>query len=88
MPVAGELMGKLEPDAAGAAGGDRGFVHSSAFACRVPCGFPSGHAMVVAMVYLTLGILLARTQPKKRVRAFIVIVSMLITLLAGTAGSI
>lgn len=45
--------------------------------------FPSGHAMMAAMVYLTLGILLARTQPKKRVRAFIVIISMLITLLVG-----
>ncbi len=45
--------------------------------------FPSGHSMMAAMVYLTLGILLARTQPKKRVRAFIVTISIGITLLVG-----
>jgi undecaprenyl-diphosphatase len=45
--------------------------------------FPSGHSMMAAMIYLTLGILLARTQPKKRVRAFIVIISMILTLLVG-----
>ncbi len=45
--------------------------------------FPSGHSMMAAMVYLTLGILLARTQSKKRVRAFIVAISVIITLLVG-----
>ncbi len=45
--------------------------------------FPSGHSMMSAMVWLTLGILLARTQPKKRVRIFIVAISVLITLLVG-----
>lgn len=45
--------------------------------------FPSGHSMMAAMVYLTLGILLARTQSRKRVRAFIVVISILITLLVG-----
>lgn len=45
--------------------------------------FPSGHSMMAAMVYLTLGILLARTQPKKRVRAFIVTISVILTLLVG-----
>lgn len=57
MPVAGEFMGKLEPDAAGAAGDERGFVHGRSFAGPVPCGSPSDHAMVAAMVCLTLGIL-------------------------------
>lgn len=47
--------------------------------------FPSGHSMMAAMVYLTLGILLARTQRKKRVRVFIVSISILITLLVGTS---
>lgn len=47
--------------------------------------FPSGHSMMAAMVYLTLGILLARTQPRKRVRAFIVVISMLVTLLVGVS---
>jgi len=45
--------------------------------------FPSGHSMMAAMVYLTLGILLARTQTKKRVRAFIVAISVIITVLVG-----
>ena len=45
--------------------------------------FPSGHSMMSAMVWLTLGILLARTQTKKRVRVFIVAISVLITLLVG-----
>lgn len=45
--------------------------------------FPSGHSMMAAMVWLTLGILLARTQPKKRVRAFIVGISVLVVLLVG-----
>lgn len=45
--------------------------------------FPSGHSMMSAMVWLTLGILLARTQTKKRVRVFIVAISLIITLLVG-----
>lgn len=45
--------------------------------------FPSGHSMMAAMVYLTLGILLSRTQPKRRVRAFILTVSILIPALVG-----
>ena len=47
--------------------------------------FPSGHSMMSAMVWLTLGILLARTQTKKRVRVFIVAISVLITLLVGVS---
>ena len=47
--------------------------------------FPSGHSMMAAMVYLTLGILLARTQARKRVRVFIVSIAVLVTLLVGTS---
>lgn len=47
--------------------------------------FPSGHSMMAAMVWLTLGILLARTQPKKRVRVFIVGISVLVVLLVGVS---
>ena len=47
--------------------------------------FPSGHSMMAAMVYLTIGILLARTQPLKRVRVFIVTISVLITVLVGVS---
>ena len=45
--------------------------------------FPSGHTTMSAMVYLTLGILLARTQNMKRVRVFIVAISVFITGLVG-----
>jgi len=45
--------------------------------------FPSGHSMMAAVVYLTLGILVARTQPRRRVRAFIVFISVLLTILVG-----
>ncbi len=47
--------------------------------------FPSGHSMMAAVVYLTLGILLARTQPKNRVRVFIVTISVIITILVGVS---
>ncbi len=47
--------------------------------------FPSGHSMMAALVYLTLGILVARTQPKKRVRVFIVSISVLVTFLVGVS---
>lgn len=45
--------------------------------------FPSGHSMMAAVVYLTLGILVARTQPRQRVRIFIVSISVLLTILVG-----
>lgn len=47
--------------------------------------FPSGHSMMAAMVYLTLGILVARTQTRKRVRAFIVSIAVTVTLLVGAS---
>jgi undecaprenyl-diphosphatase len=47
--------------------------------------FPSGHSMMSAMVWVTLGILLARTQPRRRVRVFIVSISVLIPLLVGVS---
>ena len=45
--------------------------------------FPSGHAMLSALVYLTLGVLLARTQSGPRVKAYIMLVSLALTLLVG-----
>lgn len=47
--------------------------------------FPSGHAMMAAVVYLTLGVLLARTQPYLRIRLFIISLSVVITLLVGVS---
>lgn len=45
--------------------------------------FPSGHAMSSAVVYLTLGALLARTERRPAVRGYIFAVAVLLTLLIG-----
>jgi undecaprenyl-diphosphatase len=47
--------------------------------------FPSGHALMSAVVYLTLGVLIARTQPAFRVRAFIMGFAVFLTLLVGVS---
>jgi undecaprenyl-diphosphatase len=47
--------------------------------------FPSGHAMLSAVTYLTLGALLARTQERRRARVYILAVSVLLTLLIGVS---
>ena len=47
--------------------------------------FPSGHAMMAAVVYLTLGVLLARTQSSHAVRIYLIAISMSITLLVGVS---
>jgi undecaprenyl-diphosphatase len=45
--------------------------------------FPSGHSLLAALTYLTIGALLASTQPKRRVKIFIILVSVIITILIG-----
>jgi undecaprenyl-diphosphatase len=45
--------------------------------------FPSGHAMLSAVTYLTLGALLARMQPDRRVKAYLLLVAVLVTLFVG-----
>jgi undecaprenyl-diphosphatase len=45
--------------------------------------FPSGHAMNSAVVYLTLGALLARSQPERMVRIYILAVAIGLTLAIG-----
>lgn len=47
--------------------------------------FPSGHAMMSAVVYLTLGALLARFQASLRLRLYLLGVAMLLSLLVGVA---
>ena len=47
--------------------------------------FPSGHATMAAVVYLTLGVLLARTEARRRVRVYILAVAVLITALVGVS---
>ena len=45
--------------------------------------FPSGHAMLSAVVYLTLAALLARVQPERAVKVFLIIVAALLTIIVG-----
>ncbi|SMD03150.1 undecaprenyl-diphosphatase [Fulvimarina manganoxydans] len=45
--------------------------------------FPSGHAMMSAVTYLTLAILTARVEEKRRVRAYLIAVAALLTILVG-----
>jgi undecaprenyl-diphosphatase len=45
--------------------------------------FPSGHAMLSAVVYLTLGALLARALPQKRLKLYVMSVAVLLTTLVG-----
>ena len=45
--------------------------------------FPSGHAMMSAIAYLTLAILLARLDPDRRVKALVLFLGVLTTLLVG-----
>ena len=45
--------------------------------------FPSGHAMLSAVTYLTLGALLTRVQPRRRAKAYILAVAVVLTMLIG-----
>lgn len=45
--------------------------------------FPSGHAMLSAIVFLTLGVLLARTQANVRVKVYLLAVAGLLTAVVG-----
>lgn len=47
--------------------------------------FPSGHAMMAAVVYLTLGVLIARTQRRRRVRLYIVTLSLIVAVAVGVS---
>jgi undecaprenyl-diphosphatase len=44
---------------------------------------PSGHSMMAALVYLTLGALLAEIQPTKRLRIFFIVVPALLVIMVG-----
>ena len=45
--------------------------------------FPSGHAMLAAIIYLTLGALLARFAARRRTRVYLLTAAMLLTLVVG-----
>ena len=45
--------------------------------------FPSGHSLVAAVIYLTLGVLLAEAQTRYRLKAYILSIAIILTLLIG-----
>lgn len=47
--------------------------------------FPSGHSMLAAVVYLTLGALLASAQSNLRLRAYVVSLAVLLAILVGAS---
>lgn len=47
--------------------------------------FPSGHSATAAVVYLTLGALIARSLPRVRLRVFVVAVAVVLTLAIGVS---
>lgn len=47
--------------------------------------FPSGHAMMSAVVYLTLGALLARVEPARRMKAFVLAVAVSLAVIVGVS---
>ena len=47
--------------------------------------FPSGHSMMAAITYLTLGALLARVQPRRRLKLYLLGLAMLLTVAVGVS---
>lgn len=47
--------------------------------------FPSGHSMLSAVTYLTLGALLARAHSRKRLKAFFLLAAISLTILVGVS---
>ena len=45
--------------------------------------FPSGHAALSAVCYLTLGVLLAQTQASRTLRIYFIVTAMVLTLAVG-----
>lgn len=51
----------------------------------ITASFPSGHSMLSAVVYLTLGALLARFVPGRSVKAYLLVLALLLTLAVGAS---
>jgi undecaprenyl-diphosphatase len=47
--------------------------------------FPSGHATLAAVTYLTLGALLSRVEARRRVKIYVLTVAVVLTLLIGVS---
>jgi undecaprenyl-diphosphatase len=55
------------------------------FAYVYTSSFPSGHSMMSAVVYLTLGSLLTRLVPERPVKIYLILVALMLTLLVGVS---
>jgi len=51
----------------------------------ITTSFPSGHSMLSAVTYLTLGALLARSQSRRRIKAYFLLLAALLTLMIGVS---
>ncbi|MCK0508701.1 phosphatase PAP2 family protein [Aromatoleum anaerobium] len=49
----------------------------------ISASFPSGHAMLSAIVYLTLGALLARLMPRRRLKLYVMSIALALTVIVG-----
>src|SRR5690606_6178560 len=45
--------------------------------------FPSGHSLVAAVIYLTLGVILAEAQASYRIKIYILTIAVVVTMLVG-----
>ena len=68
-----ELFGRVRPDVVPHA------------VSEVTRSFPSGHATLAAVTYLTLGALVARVQTKPALKMYVLFVAILLTLLVGVS---
>lgn len=51
----------------------------------ITSSFPSGHSMMAAVTYLTLGVLVARVMPTRALKAYILALAVLMTVLVGVS---
>ena len=49
----------------------------------VNASFPSGHAMLSAVAYLTIGAIVAKALPRRRLKTYVMTVAVLLTLIVG-----
>jgi undecaprenyl-diphosphatase len=71
--VAKELFGRPRPELVP----HGSIVHTASF--------PSGHSMMAAVAYLTLGVLIARVLTRRRLKAYVLSVAVLLTVLVGVS---
>ena len=79
--VAGELSGAVYSKTCSSALGRAPWCGMEP--CLHGTSFPSGHSMMSAVTYLTLGALLARSHQRKRLKAYFLLLAALLTCLVG-----